>query len=49
MEKTSSPTDKQLEKRIVKFNEALNFEVINLDKLRSLSWLGIPSSIFYIT
>ena len=42
MEKTGSG-EKSEERRLLKFNKILTPEIIDLEKLRSLSWLGVPN------
>ena len=44
MEKANHKHDKSAERRAAKFVEVLSSEVIDLEKLRALSWLGIPLS-----
>ena len=44
MEKASDAIQKSLVRRYNKFMAILNLEVIDLDKLRNLSWGGVPQS-----
>eukprot|EP00826_Nyctotherus_ovalis_P026117 TRINITY_DN2038_c0_g2_i2.p1 TRINITY_DN2038_c0_g2~~TRINITY_DN2038_c0_g2_i2.p1 ORF type:complete len:378 (-),score=61.27 TRINITY_DN2038_c0_g2_i2:110-1156(-) len=48
MEKLGNPLKKG-DRRQAKFVELLNADIISLDKLRSLSWVGIPASTFLLT
>lgn len=45
MKPTEFTSTKVSEKRFSKFLSVLNSEIIDIPKLRELSWIGIPDSI----